>query len=439
VVVARYGYTAEGRRVLRALGPGASPTTRYLYAGSRVLEERDAANTVLRQFVDGRAPGEHIQLLDHSTVAPPLAVPLFYHSNSQGSVGALTDSAGTPLEHYEYSWLGRPRILADLATSLPQSLFANPYLFQGQRYDAETETGSELNGLYWHGERYYSPQTGEYITNDAAGNWNGGQGNGYGAFGGDGWNMHPSGGPSLEEVLGPLTQPEVYGPSYEEFLRRRFAPLGLDDMHQFDGIAVDFDGSLVSEPISETVDKSTRLGPLLGPGSVGPQELQLGPCRGPYDPTGDAIRLRPHNPNHSQPRGTQCPFCHPPAKDLYDNGGYPAGFGKGIALWLAGQFVLGGHGREKAKNAPARAGDWIIWLPQPNSLSDSNACGEFDEVRRFYWEPFFIHPKFRLDQDAELSGRRRLRGRLFRLDPDDVPLDPDEDDEFDFGAGETVI
>ncbi len=225
ILRARYVYTADGRRVLRAVGSGSNPgTTRYLYAGRGVIEERDSSNTLLRQYVDGRVPSEHIQLLDHSTVAPPLAVPLFYHSNSQGSVGALTDPTGTPVEYYEYSWLGRPRIIANLKVTLPQSFFGNSYMFQGRRYDSETQIGSELNGLYWHGDRYYSPQTGEYITNGAAGNWSGGQGNGYGAFGGDGWNMRPWDGPSLEEVFGPLTprygplreQPQVYGPFVQE-------------------------------------------------------------------------------------------------------------------------------------------------------------------------------------------------------------------------------
>ena len=344
VVVARYGYTADGRRVLRALGPGASPTTRYLYAGSAVLEERDAANTVLRQFVDGRGPGEHIQLLDHSTVAPPQAVPLFYHSNSQGSVGALTDSLGTPVEHYEYSWLGRPRVLADLVVSLPQSFFGNPYLFQGQRYDPEAETGSELNGLYFHGERYYSPQTGEYITNDAAGNWNGGQGNGYGAFGGDGWNIHPFGGPSLEEVLGPLREdeflpPEVFGPSYEEFLRGRFPTWAQErDSDPRDSGLVATD-----DYVNDALGGVGALS-LPAPNTVAQNEF---------------IGLRPHNPIHSQPRGTKCPFCDPPepapedrpesprlddpprlGPGWYDLSDYPRGFGHAFGVFFAGLFDL---------------------------------------------------------------------------------------------------
>ena len=81
-----------------------------------------------------------------------------------------------------YSWLGRPRILAaNSATRLSESLVGNPYMFQGRRLDRET-------GLYDYRNRYYSPWTGEFMTPDPHGNWAHGQGNGYSAFGEDGWN-----------------------------------------------------------------------------------------------------------------------------------------------------------------------------------------------------------------------------------------------------------
>ena len=195
--VSRYLYDADGRRVYKRNGPLA---TRYLYDGWRVLEERDAQDVVLRQYVDGRGLDNHCQLksfpvpdvLDpvqlgiltprsaHSfdiqdspkpwgenglagyfleltdsggkpriyeisgskpletesthgypmtvTVSEPRlpnsgsqnAIPYrilapkgslethYYHDNSQGFVGAITDEAGNLVEAVDYRWLGGP-------------------------------------------------------------------------------------------------------------------------------------------------------------------------------------------------------------------------------------------------------------------------------------------------------------------------------------------
>lgn len=376
-LLARYSYTSDNRRVLRQCGV---KTVRYLYRDWQVCEERDVsdgADTVLRQFVDGRHLDEHIQLKDYTRLGAPV---YYYHCNSQGFSGAVTDVNADVVEQYEYSWLGRPLVLdaagadlnaiysdtaddvyfengqtfveevdsaatgwlenelvgndlefvingvrrsftitrnvsylessgnytnqyvvdehlfqaglqagptfrvlapvgrkrADAATVihsdnaddvftngdgtstvaefnatftfatdslegkflavviagqtrffeivgnesftgtpvtneftvrherleilvLPSANAAfsvvdqhalpllNPYLFQGRRYDGET-------GLYYYRNRYYDPDTGEFVTIDPLGNWNHGQGNGFSAFAGDGWNnMDPLG------------------------------------------------------------------------------------------------------------------------------------------------------------------------------------------------------------------------------------------------------
>jgi RHS repeat-associated protein len=49
--------------------------------------------------------------------------------------------------------------LAQSAPGLPQSAIANPYLFQGARYDAET-------GFYYFRNRYYDPRAGRFLQRD---------------------------------------------------------------------------------------------------------------------------------------------------------------------------------------------------------------------------------------------------------------------------------
>lgn len=182
MTLAAYVYAADNRRILRTVG---ADTTRYLYDGWQVLEERDGTDTLLRQYVDGRRIDEHVQMTDVAAVGSP---EYYYHGNSQGFVGALTDDAGSVVELYEYSWLGRAKILdPDGVTERTSSSFGNPYLFQGRRYDPETEATGRT-GLYYFRNRYYDPNVGEFVTIDPLGNWNHGQGNGFSAFGEDPWN-----------------------------------------------------------------------------------------------------------------------------------------------------------------------------------------------------------------------------------------------------------
>lgn len=172
-----YIYDAENRRVARVTASG---TVRYLYGCDwSVLEEQDETGTTLRQYVDAAGIDEHVQLKNYTLPGSP---EFYYHCNSQGFVGALTDSSGDVVEYYEYSWLGRWDVFAaDGTTSLPGSLVGNAYAFQGRRFDSESS-------LYCFRNRYYDPRTGGFISIDPSGLWTHGQGNGYSAFGGDPWN-----------------------------------------------------------------------------------------------------------------------------------------------------------------------------------------------------------------------------------------------------------
>ena len=181
VLVARYTYASDNRRVLSEVGVG---VTRYLYDGWQVVEERGGAGEVLRQYVDGRGIDEHCQIQDHTQGGEPV---FYYHGNSQGFVGALTDAGAGLVETYEYSWLGEALIRDGLGMVVAESVVGNRYGFQGRRLDGES-------GLYYYRNRYYSAGTGEFVTIDPLGNWEHGQGNGFSAFGEDSWgNLDPLG------------------------------------------------------------------------------------------------------------------------------------------------------------------------------------------------------------------------------------------------------
>jgi len=150
--IARYRYDALNRRASSTI---AAAVTQFLYDGLRVIEER-SSGTTLRQFVFGRALDGVLALTSGSQTH-------FYHSNSIGSVVALTDSTGAVSERYDYDDFGKTRILApDGVAARTQSAIGNPYSFTGQRFDVET-------GLYYYKARYYSPETGRFLQRDPMG------------------------------------------------------------------------------------------------------------------------------------------------------------------------------------------------------------------------------------------------------------------------------
>ena len=91
---------------------------------------------ILRQYVDGRDLDDHIQILDR-TIPGDAFKPYYYHCNSQGSVGAITDEDGDIAEYYRYSWTGAPTVLNPDLTERSNSVAYNFYGFQGRRFDAD--------------------------------------------------------------------------------------------------------------------------------------------------------------------------------------------------------------------------------------------------------------------------------------------------------------
>ena len=88
---------------------------------------------------------------------------LYYLTDVQGSVGALTNAVGQVVERYFYTPYGQTQITAaDGTTPRTASLYGNPFAYTGQRYEPQT-------GLYHFRARAYSPTLGRFLQEDMQG------------------------------------------------------------------------------------------------------------------------------------------------------------------------------------------------------------------------------------------------------------------------------
>jgi RHS repeat-associated protein len=160
----------------------AQRTTRYFYGGEsqwQVCEEQDGSGDTVATYVYGRYIDEVLQM-QRCESTPSCTSPggtgvspvdYYYHTDDLYNVMAVTDDAGNVVERYEYDDYGRPTfmnangdVLAQPPGNREPSWIANPYLFTGRRYDAET-------AWYHYRTRYLDPQSGRFTTRDIIGIW----------------------------------------------------------------------------------------------------------------------------------------------------------------------------------------------------------------------------------------------------------------------------
>ncbi|MCP4567560.1 MAG: hypothetical protein GY841_08275, partial [FCB group bacterium] len=142
-----FKYDPLGRRVRKTESwPNNNKTTNYFYSGNRVIEERDGDDLVQKQYVYGNGIDELEAIIvpDHEN-----EVENFYyvHRNAIGSVTAITDANGDILERVTYDVFGMPTFTDGNGAQLMSSVIGNDILFQGRRYDKETN-------LYYYRARY---------------------------------------------------------------------------------------------------------------------------------------------------------------------------------------------------------------------------------------------------------------------------------------------
>jgi RHS repeat-associated protein len=178
VSVTKFAYDAGNRAIIKESGGN---QIQLQYLGWQLLSEADHFGVVMKRFVYGRYLDDPILLVDSSGSRFGL------YKDGAGNVTALTfaDGVGEPMEYYEYDWFGLPNVFDDTFNPVGNlSLYGNSFMFHSRRWRAQI-------GLYYFRNRYYDPIAGRFTSNDPnpnGYNWAHGQGNGYSAFGGDGWN-----------------------------------------------------------------------------------------------------------------------------------------------------------------------------------------------------------------------------------------------------------
>ncbi|MFC2155802.1 RHS repeat-associated core domain-containing protein [Acidobacteriota bacterium] len=151
-----YKYDPFGRRAEKIID---SNTTKYLYHGNQVIEERDGSDQVLKQYIYGNGIDEVIRMDSFESGNP---APYYFHTDAIGSVTAITDNSGNLIERVSYDTFGMPTFTDPTGETISTSTIDNEYLFQGRRYDKETN-------LYYYRARYYDPIMGRFLQTDPLG------------------------------------------------------------------------------------------------------------------------------------------------------------------------------------------------------------------------------------------------------------------------------
>ena len=140
-VNATFQYDALGRRISKIIN---GVTTSYLYDGNDIVQE-----------IGGSAVGaSYVRSLniDEAFVRQMASGNEFYHTDALGSTLDLTNQAGAVQASYHYEAFGK-------ATMTGSS--SNPFQYTGRENDG--------TGIYMYRRRYYSPQSGRFLSSDIIG------------------------------------------------------------------------------------------------------------------------------------------------------------------------------------------------------------------------------------------------------------------------------
>jgi len=176
VSLAEYQYDAFNRRVVKKvdgdLNSSFETTIKFLYDGFRCIEELNASDVLVKDYVYGSL------YIDEVILQRTGATDYYFTHDYRYSVTSLTNSAGNIVESYDYKVYGERTITGSGLIDIG---------YTGQRHDSET-------GLMYFKNRYYSASMGSFVTRDPLG-YVDGMSSYLGYFGGGGidWN-------GLEEV-----------------------------------------------------------------------------------------------------------------------------------------------------------------------------------------------------------------------------------------------
>jgi RHS repeat-associated protein len=153
VIVATYEYDREGRRTQKTVTEnGTEKTVNFTWEGTRLIEERDADNRLIKSYRYGLGYAP-TQVIDLTGVYP-------VHTDHLDTPQYLTDQQGNVVWRANYTAYGSVELDEDPDGDGNAITFN--IRFPGQYEDTES-------GLYYNHHRYYDPKTGRYITSDPIG------------------------------------------------------------------------------------------------------------------------------------------------------------------------------------------------------------------------------------------------------------------------------
>jgi len=153
-------YDVLGRRIQKSVSIGSqTKIENYYHSGHQVIEVRDGNDQLLRQYIYGNGIDEIIRM---DKFEGDTFTSYYYHTDSTGSVTAITDADGNLVERVTYDIYGMPTFWDADGNVIPKSSIGNNILFHGREYD------TELN-LYYFRARYYDPIMGRFLQTDPMG------------------------------------------------------------------------------------------------------------------------------------------------------------------------------------------------------------------------------------------------------------------------------
>lgn len=162
--IVEYNYFADNRRsrkiVFDELNPNqVEKVLEFFYSMDRVCEERDGTTGEPEiTYVYGPQNVDDIIQAERTPAHPLGEASVYHHLNARNDVAALTDRIGNVLQKILYEDFGGPAFSSTLESKVYLN-HGSPYLFQGRRYDGETD-------LYYFRNRYYNHETGRFIQRD---------------------------------------------------------------------------------------------------------------------------------------------------------------------------------------------------------------------------------------------------------------------------------
>jgi len=141
-----YTYDAFNRRVSKTED---NTTQKYLYDGDDIIAILDEQNQVIATIT-------HDESIDTALSITNANGTFYYHRDHQGSIVALTDSAGAVVESFQYD-----NHYGTITDHTINTVTNNPYAYTGRELDT--------NDLYYYRARYYDPSLERFLGEDPIG------------------------------------------------------------------------------------------------------------------------------------------------------------------------------------------------------------------------------------------------------------------------------